>query len=65
MKADKQAMTTNEASTFLNINPYTLRKYIREGKIEAHKLSKDKVKGKWRIWKSDLIKFLNSEEENE
>lgn len=62
--ARKQVLNSTEAAEFLNINPYTLRRYIREGKIKAHKLSKDKLKGKWRIWKSDLIKFLNEDNNN-
>ena len=51
-----QIYTTDQAAEVLQINIQTLRKYIREGKLQASKLgSKD-----YRITGEDIKAFLNA-----
>lgn len=37
-------LTVDEAANFLQLTPHTIRKYCREGKVEAHKFGNT-----WRI----------------
>jgi len=57
-------LTTAEAADFLSVNEWTVRHYIRQGLIKAHKMGngtgKKGNKRGWRIWREDLVKFLDS-----
>jgi excisionase family DNA binding protein len=48
-------ITTDEASKRLYTTPYTVRKYIRQGKLMAAKIGKQFL-----IQEDELIKFLES-----
>lgn len=46
-------LTTNEAAVRLGVNPYTVREWLREGKITGYKIAWTR----WRIKESDLEAF--------
>lgn len=48
-------ITRNQAAEFLGITPPTVTKLVREGKITAAI-----VRGKYRFFESNLIKYLNN-----
>jgi len=50
-----QIYTTDQAAEVLQINVQTLRKYIREGKLQASKLGSD-----YRITGEDIKAFLDA-----
>jgi len=56
-------MTVDQAAEFLAVIPQTVRDYINAGKLKAHKLGngtgKRSRRREWRIWKSDLVDFVN------
>jgi excisionase family DNA binding protein len=57
--SDKDVVfTTKEAIEYLRISKPTFLKYIRLGKIKAIKAGNG-----WRIYKSELHRFLNVEDE--
>jgi len=56
-------LTVKEAAEYLRVNPGLVRKYISKGLLKAYKLGtsgkhKDST-SPWRIWKADLIDFIN------
>lgn len=61
---DKDIFTVNETATILGVNRWTVCDYIYEGKLKANKLGngtgKKGNKRRWRIWKRDLIEFINT-----
>jgi hypothetical protein len=60
---DKDIFTVNEVATILGLNRWTVCSYIYEGKLKASKLGdgtgKRGNKRRWRIWKKDLMAFVN------
>ena len=56
-------MTTKEAAEKLQVSTTTLYKYIREGKLKAHKLGGNSSKRRWRIYRSDLEEFIQNTNE--
>jgi len=56
-------LTVAEASDFLSVNTWKVREYISKGLLKAYKLGngtgKKGNKRRWRIWKEDLITFIN------
>jgi len=56
-------LSVKEAADFLGVNTWTVTEYLREGKLRGYKLgngtSKKGSRRRWRIWKEDLIDFLN------
>jgi len=56
-------LTVNEAADFLSVNPWQVRDYITNGQLRAYKMGngtgKRGNKRRWRIWKEDLIAFIN------
>ena len=56
-------LTVNEAADFLSVSAYTVAEYLRIGKLKGHKLAngtgKKGSRRQWRIWKQDLIEFVN------
>lgn len=56
-------MTTAEVAEYLSVNEWTVRLYINQGVLKAHKLGngtgKKGSKRRWRVWRSDLIEFIN------
>ncbi len=48
-------LTVDEAATFINIHPKTIRRKIRIGKIKAIPIDSKK----YGIYKSELTKYLN------
>ncbi len=55
--------TVTEAADFLSVNPWQVRDYINKGMLKAYKLGngthKRGSRRHWRIWKTDLIAFIN------
>ena len=55
---DLPAMLSPErAAALLDMNPETIRRYIREGRLKATKIG-----NRWKISESDLAAFLGSDE---
>ncbi len=56
-------LTVAEAADFLSVNPWQVRDYINNGQLKAYKLGNGTHKlgsrRHWRIWKQDLIDFVN------
>ena len=56
-------LTVEEAATFLSVNPWQVRYYINSGQLKAYKMGngsgKKGSRKHWRIFKKDLIAFLN------
>ena len=56
-------LTVKEAAEFLSVNPWQVRNYINKGQLTAYKLGNGaNIKGNrrsWRIWKNDLVNFIN------
>jgi excisionase family DNA binding protein len=48
-----ELMTITEAARILKLSTFTVRRYIKVGKLPAAK-----VGGQWRIRKNDLIDFV-------
>lgn len=46
--------TTDKVAEILDVNPVTVRRWIRKGKLKANKIGKS-----YRIKKEDLEKFLD------
>lgn len=63
MMTDKLLLTVTEVADFLGISAYTVAEYLRAGKLKGYKLGNGKDKKgsrrQWRIWKHDLIEFVN------
>lgn len=60
----ERPMTVKEAAVYLQVNQDTIRRYMREGFLEYHKLGALKKKSRYdtrpvRFWKHDLIEFAN------
>lgn len=56
-------LSVTDVAVWLNVHPQTVREYIKNGDLKAHKL-KDKNGGEgriWRVWKQDLVDFVNSD----
>lgn len=67
----EKPLTVNEAAEFLSVNPFIIRKYIHKGMLKAHRIGDgtgktgQDLKGvRFRIWKKDLIAFLEGGEIN-
>jgi excisionase family DNA binding protein len=57
-KADLEGtMTVAEVAKYLLVNPETIRRLTREGKISAHK-DDDGPKAEWRYREEDLLTYL-------
>lgn len=48
-----EMLTIDEVSAVLRVHPETLRRFIREGKINAHKIGRRKL-----ISKEEMEKFI-------
>ncbi len=53
--SDNKLLTTDEVAVELKVHVKTVRDWIASGELEALDLGQG-----YRIWKSDLMKFLNS-----
>ena len=53
-----ESITIHQAANFLNIGVETLRRYIKNGKIQAYKLPG----GHYRIKRDDLLSFTEGKE---
>ncbi len=53
---DNALFTLDELSRLLEISKYSLRKWIREGRLQGHKVGRG-----IRVWGSDLRKCVNSQ----
>ena len=53
MSKEKEILTTKEVAEYLNIHPFTVHRYAREGKIPAFKIGTD-----WRFHKKYLEKWI-------
>lgn len=56
------ALSVDEVAVWLGLAPNTIRKYIKQGDLKAHKLKGGNGRV-WRIWKQDVIDFVNSDTE--
>lgn len=54
-EGDNKLLTTEEVAEELKVHVKTVRDWIANGELEAIDLGQG-----YRIWKSDLMKFLNS-----
>jgi len=63
INAKPQLLTVKEAAAFLSITSDQVRLYIKDGKLKAHRLGNGKGKREskrpWRIWRRDLLEFVN------
>lgn len=50
----KEIYTTKEAQDFLKISPSTMKRMIKNGIIQAHR-----VGGTWRIWGDDILLLVS------
>ena len=53
---DIKLYTLEELSEKLSVTVYTLRNYIRSGKLKAAKIG-----GKWRVSEENLLRFINGD----
>ena len=53
--SDNKLLTTDEVAVELKVHVKTVRDWIASGELEAIDLGQG-----YRIWRSDLMKFLNS-----
>ncbi|MBC8457547.1 MAG: response regulator [Deltaproteobacteria bacterium] len=51
----KKPLTTGEAGKYCNVNYMTIAKWIKQGKLKAHRTPG----GRYRIQPNDLVEFLN------
>ena len=60
---ENKPLTVAEAADFLSVNPWQVRHYISRGVLKAYKMgngsNKKGSRRRWRIWKDDLIAFVN------
>lgn len=52
----EESYTVPEVAKRLECWPRSVYRYIKEGKLKAHK-----VGGRWQVWEKDLTSFLNGE----
>lgn len=50
-------MNVQKAAEFLDVNPYTIRKWAQQGKVEAVKIG---TRGDWRFTKDNLLKLTTN-----
>lgn len=59
----ERPLTTDEAATFLSLSSWKIRDYINKGILKAYKVgngtNKKNSRRRWRIWKDDLVEFIN------
>ena len=59
----ERPLTVNEAADFLGVSPWRVRDYITLGLLQANRLgngtSKRGSRRRYRIWKHNLINFVN------
>jgi excisionase family DNA binding protein len=53
MSKDKEIMTAKEVAEYLNIHPFTVHKYARQGKIPAFKIGTD-----WRFHRKYIERWI-------
>ena len=54
--ADEQFLTVKEVAERLRVNPYTVRRWLREGKLRGKLMGGDR--GGYRIAASELARFM-------
>ena len=54
--ADEQFLTVKEVSERLRVNPYTVRRWLREGKLRGRLMGGDR--GGYRIAASEVSRFM-------
>ena len=50
-------LTVKQAAEYLQVNTEQIRRYISRGILKAYKMGAST--SPWRIWKQDLIDFIN------
>jgi excisionase family DNA binding protein len=58
MLKEREILTTKEVAEYLNIHPFTVNKYAREGNIPAFKIGMD-----WRFHKKYIDKWIREKSE--
>jgi predicted site-specific integrase-resolvase len=54
----KEVYSAKEAAKFIGLSPLVIRIYCKKGLLKAHKVGEGK-NTRWKIWKKDLIDFVN------
>jgi len=57
--SDKKYLTVKQAADILQVDPRTLRRYLKEGEIPGIKLG-----NRWRIDRDDLDEFMKERKNN-
>lgn len=53
----EQLLTIDEVAGVLRLTPYTVRKFLREKRLQGFKIGKE-----WRVRKDELDRFLRNEQ---
>ena len=63
INAQPQLLTVKQAARFLSTSGVQIRLYIKSGLLKAQRLGnkegEENARKPWRIWKQDLLKFVN------
>ena len=62
MKELEPMLTIRQAVEILNVNPLSVRRWLKGGRLKGHKIG---ARGDWRIKKSDLQEFITGHNRNE
>lgn len=57
---DEKIYTIDQVAQVLNLHPRTVRRFVREGKLNAHK-----VGGQWRVTEKELKHFSGTDKEGQ
>jgi len=64
--SNDELLSTRQVMEILKVDWKAVYKYISSGQLVAHKLGKGKNSRRhWRVWHSDLMKFINGSENGE
>ncbi len=53
---DEKLYTVAEAAALLRVNPFTIRRWLRDGRLRGFSMGSDR--GGWRIRRSELDRFI-------
>lgn len=60
---EEEYLTSREAAKILKVTPATVMNMIRRGQIRGKKVGSGGISSPWRIPKREIIKYIESEEE--
>lgn len=61
--ADELFLTVKEVAERLRVNPYTVRRWLRDGKLRGRLMGGDR--GGYRVAASELVRFMNEGAEDQ